>query len=326
MTEACRLPFPGTIRITQMFLTVTLNPALDKTLCVPENAPQVTVRATRAIDIAGGKGVNVARALHALGARARALMPLGGHPGQHVADLARAEGIEVASVPVSGQTRTAFTVHEAASGQYWHYLEPGPELREQELARIREGFHWALDGCSTVIISGSLPCPGSAPLVPWMVRTAREKGLRVALDSFGSSLRSALEAGPWMAKPNLEEWEQTTGTLLGSERDRWAALDQMAAWGIRLAVLSAGAEGAYALAGGERYRVFPPRVEEVSDLGAGDSMVAGICWAAEQGWSLRECLAWGAACGAANAQVWDPGAITREAVERLLPQVELRLV
>lgn len=309
-----------------MFLTVTLNPALDKTLVVEENAPQVTVRATRAVDIAGGKGVNVARALRALGARARALMPLGGHPGQHVADLARAEGIEVASVPISGRTRTAVTVHEQASGAYWHYLEPGPELNDQELVRFREGFLWALDGCRCVVISGSLPSPSAAPLVGWMVRSARERGLRVALDSFGAPVRGALEAGPWMAKPNLEEWERTMGTLLGSEKDRWAAVEQMAAWGIRLPVLSAGSEGAYAQVNGERYRVLPSQVTEVSDLGGGDSMVAGLCWAAEQGWGPRESLAWGAACGAANAQVWDPGAITREAVERLLPEVEVRLV
>lgn len=309
-----------------MFLTVTLNPALDKTLVVEHNAPQVTVRAARAVDIAGGKGVNVARALLALGGRARALLPLGGHPGQHVADLARAEGIEVASVPVSGQTRTAVTVHEQSTGAYWHYLEPGPELSDQEVARLREGFLWAVDGCRGVVISGSLPSASAAPLVGWMVRAGRERGLRVALDSFGASVKGALEAGPWLAKPNLEEWERTVGTLLGSEKDRWAAVEQMAGWGITMPVLSAGAEGAYAQVNGERYRILAPRITEVSDLGGGDSMVAGICWAAEQGWAPRECLAWGAACGAANAQVWDPGAITREAVERLLPQVEIRLV
>jgi 1-phosphofructokinase family hexose kinase len=308
-----------------MFLTVTLNPALDKTLCVRQNAPHVTVRASRAIDIAGGKGVNVARALRGLGGQVRALMPLGGHAGQHVADLARAEGIEVASVPVSGQTRTAFTVHEDATGHYWHYLEPGPELSEQELSRLREGFLWALDGCHTVTISGSLPSPSAAPLVAWMVRTARERGVRAALDSFGAPLKPALEAGPWLAKPNVEEWEATTGERVETESDRWSALERMAGWGIRFAVISRGADGAWALVNGERYRLMPPFVEEVSDLGAGDSMVAGICWAAAESLSERECLAWGAACGAANAQVWDPGALERDQVLRLLPRVEIRL-
>src|SRR5687768_14661951 len=133
-----------------MFLTVTLNPALDKTLCVDSNPPDDTIRARRYIDLAGGKGVNVARALRALGAQARALMPLGGHPGAHVADLARAEGIEVAAVPVPGQTRMALTIQDAETRRYWHYLEPGPDLGERELTRLREGFLWAVEGCHTV--------------------------------------------------------------------------------------------------------------------------------------------------------------------------------
>lgn len=309
-----------------MFLTVTLNPALDKTLCVDRNTPQDTLRATRALDIAGGKGVNVARALHALGGRARALMPLAGHSGAHVADLARAEGIEVASVPVSGQTRTAITIRDTETGKYWHYLEPGPELREPDLARLREGFLWAIEGCHTLALCGSLPCAAAAPLLPWMVRMAQEAGLRVAVDAFGPRNAPVLEAGPWLAKPNLYEWETTFGETLHTETQRWAALERMASWGIRVAVLSMGSEGALALAAGERYRMVPPRVTEVNDLGGGDSMVAGICWAAASGYNLRDCLAWGAACGAANAEVWDPGGIDRVRVEELLPAVEIRPV
>jgi len=308
-----------------MFLTITLNPALDKTLVVERNLPHATLRSGGCVDLAGGKGVNVARALVALGAKARAFMPLAGHPGSQVADLARNEGIEVAAVPVPGQTRTALTIQEKATGDYWHYLEPGPQVGEKELTRLREGFLWALEGCHTVAVSGSLPSPSAAPLVPWMVRTARERGLRVALDSFGPQLPPALKAGPWLAKPNLEEWELTFGEALESEGERWGALERMASWGIQVAVLSMGPEGALALAHGERYRLLPPAVEQVNDLGGGDSMVAGICWAAAGGRATRECLAWGAACGAANAAVWDPAGFSRAQVERLLPEVGILL-
>lgn len=307
-----------------MFLTVTLNPALDKTLTVPRCEPNVTVRATECLDIAGGKGVNVARALRALGAQVRAFMPLGGHPGQQVADLARAEGIEVAGVEVGGRTRTAVTIREPGGRDYWHFLEPGPRFTARELTRLREGFLWALEFCQTVILSGSLPCAEAAPLLPWMIQTARERGLRVALDSFGPLHRPALEAGPWLAKPNVEELEATLGESLDTGARRWAALERLAGWGVRVAVLSLGAEGALAVAEGERYRIHPPRVEQVSDLGAGDSMVAGLCWAARMGYSVRDCLAWGAACGAANAAVWDPGGIRREDVERLLREVRVQ--
>jgi 1-phosphofructokinase family hexose kinase len=304
-----------------VFLTVTLNPALDKTLRVARNAPGETLRATGRIDLAGGKGVNVARALLALGARPRALLPLGGHPGAQLAELARAEGMEVAAVPVAGQTRLALTVRDAATGQYWHYLEPGPELADAEVEGIRERFHAALAGCHTVILAGSLPSAAAAPLLPWMLEVARSGGRRTALDSFGVHARAALAAGPWLAKPNRFEWETTFGESLASAAARWAALERMAGWGIEVAVLSLGAAGAVALAAGQRYRIRAPRVEEVNDLGGGDSMVAGICWAAAAGRPLAECLAWGAACGAANAAVWDPGGIERAAVERLLPLV-----
>ncbi|MGV3722014.1 MAG: 1-phosphofructokinase family hexose kinase, partial [Actinomycetota bacterium] len=233
---------------------------------------------------------------------------------------------EVASVPVSGQTRMALTIRDAESGQYWHYLEPGPELQEPDLVRLREGFLWALEGCHTAALCGSLPSQSAAPLLPWMVRAAREANVRVALDAFGPHNRPALEAGPWLAKPNLYEWETTFGERLETETQRWDALERLAGWGIQVAVFSLGSDGAMALSGGKRYRVSSPRVTEVNDLGGGDSMVAGICWAAAAGYELRECLAWGAACGAANAEVWDPGGISRSRVEDLLKDVDIRLV
>jgi 1-phosphofructokinase family hexose kinase len=312
--------------VASRFLTVTLNPAVDKTLRVDRNPPQETIRATEAIDLAGGKGVNVARALMALGAGARAFTPLGGHPGEHLAALARAEGIEVAAVPVGGSTRNAITVRDAETGQYWHYLEPGPVFTDVEMERIRAGFLEALQGCHTVAISGSLPCAEAAPVLPWMVRAAKERGLRVALDSFGAAVRPALEAGPWLAKPNVEELEATLGESLLTPADRWEALERLAEWGVSIAILSIGARGAMALAEGRRFRIHAPEVAEVNDLGGGDSMVAGVCWAAQMGYNVPELLAWGAACGAANAAVWDPGGISRVEVERLLPRVRVEPV
>jgi tagatose 6-phosphate kinase len=309
-----------------MFLTVTFNPALDKTLLVDRNPPQATIRASRVIALAGGKGVNVARAVHALGGRARALMPLAGHAGAHLADLARQEGLEIRAVPVRGETRLALTVQDAETGQYWHYLEPGPQLDEHHLDRFRNEFLDALEGCHTVALSGSLPSASVGGLVPWMVTEAKARGLRVALDSFGAHGLAALHAGPWLAKPNREEWKATTGQELTTLAECRAALEQMRQWGISIAVLSHGAEGALALTGGGLSRILPVPVTEVNDLGGGDSMVAGICWAAAQGYTETECLAWGAACGAANAAVWDPAGIEKSEVERLLTLVQVERV
>src|SRR3989442_793702 len=108
-----------------MILTVTLNPCVDKSLFVERHVPVETLGLGRLIDLAGGKGVSVARALAGLGEPAVALMPLGGHPGAETAGLARQEGLEIIAVPIEGRTRTALTIREERSGQYWHYLEPG---------------------------------------------------------------------------------------------------------------------------------------------------------------------------------------------------------
>lgn len=309
-----------------MFLTVTLNPALDKNLRVDRNRPRETLRATAAWDLAGGKGVNVGRGLLRVSAgtaRVRALMPLGGHAGAQVADLARDEGMEVTAVPIAGRTRTAITVDDAETSQYWHYLEPGPQLSDAEFGNVRKAFIAALTGCAYAAVSGSLPSPEAGRLLPEMIRLARERGVRLALDSSGGAVRPGLEAGPWLAKPNLEELREILGEPLETRTERWAALERLAAWGVGVTLLSNGPDEALALAGGRRFRIVPPCVTEISDLGSGDAAVAGILWAAAQGYNTEQCLAWGAACGAANAETWDPCGFQRARVEELLTQVRV---
>src|SRR4051794_17108528 len=137
-----------------MILTVTLNPCVDKSLFVEWNVPTETLRPAHVVDLAGGKGVNVARALAGLGEPAQAFIPLGSHPGADTAALAREEGLDVVAVPIAGRTRTALTVREERTGQYWHYLEPGPNWTEADANRIRQAFQTAAAGSELIVISG----------------------------------------------------------------------------------------------------------------------------------------------------------------------------
>lgn len=307
-----------------MILTVTLNPCLDKSLFVERNVPIETLRPARVIDLAGGKGVNAARALAALGEPALALMPLGGHPGVDVSDLARREGLAPVVVPIGGRTRTAVTVREEGTGVYWHYLEPGPELDETDRERVREAFREAAARAELVAICGSLPSASAEPLVPWMIETGRVLGRRVALDSHGAGLRQGLAARPWLVKPNREELAAVLGRPLDEERAAWHAVRELAASGINVVLLSAGAGPLLASWEGEEWEAQAPRVETVNALGSGDSLVAGVFSAVRRGLPPPEALRWGVACGAANAAVWDPGGIRRADVEQLAPAVTLR--
>ncbi|MBI3910655.1 MAG: 1-phosphofructokinase family hexose kinase [Armatimonadetes bacterium] len=306
-----------------IFLTVTLNPALDKTLFLDENAPGVTIRARRVVDLAGGKGINVARALRRLGAQVRSLMPLGGWSGRETERLAEVEGLHPRVVPIAGTTRLALTLREEGTGRTWHYLEPGPSLMPDEQERLRTTFATSLAECTGVAISGGLPCPEVEPLLGWMVERAREAGVRVVLDTHGPALRSAASALPWLVKPTLEELEAWAGRPLPEEAEQWAALTDLVARGPEVAVLSRGPGAVLARWRNARFVVRPPAVAEVNTLGSGDAMVAGILWASVCSEDPAEILRWGVACGAANAAVWDPGGIERESVEPLLGKVRV---
>jgi tagatose 6-phosphate kinase len=306
-----------------VILTVTLNPCLDKSLFIDRNAPLEPIRATAVRDLAGGKGVNVSRALARLGEEVCTLMPLGGHAGAWVAELARAEGLQPRVVPIAGGTRCAITLQVTGTGETWHYLEPGPPLAETEVASLKTCYDESLAEADLVIVSGSLPRPELDGIVTWMIGQARARGVPVIVDSHGPGLTAALAARPWMVKPNREELAAALGDPLESAEAQWQALQRLRDAGIEVAVLSLGAAGARALWGGDRWDARPPAVKEVNALGSGDSLVAGIAHAWRRGSGPREALAWGIACGAANAAVWDPGGITRAAAEALLPLVEI---
>lgn len=307
-----------------MILTVTLNPCLDKSLFVAANRPEETLRATSVRDLAGGKGVNVSRALRGLGEAMTTLMPLGGHSGAHVAALAQAEALNPLAVPIAGTTRHALTVLEEPTGRTWHYLEPGPTLSEAEIEGLRTTFRSALGAARLVVISGSVPCSEVVPLIPWMVETARAAGLATIVDTHGPALAVALEARPWMVKPNREELAAVLGIPLTTAEAQWEALSVLEARGIPVTVLSLGAEGLRARWTGREYEVVPPRVAEVNALGGGDSLVAGIATAWLGGLGPAQCLQYGTACGAANAATWDPGGVQARAVAELVARVVVR--
>jgi tagatose 6-phosphate kinase len=309
-----------------MILTVTLNPCLDKSLFVERNVPTETLRPARVVDLAGGKGVNVARALTALGEPNRALLPVGGCPGADTADLGRREGLDLIAVPISGRTRTAVTIREESTGTLWHYLEPGPELTEDDRESLRQAFREAAGRSELIALCGSLPSASAEPLVAWMVETGHALGCRVALDSHGSGLNLGLAARPWLAKPNRSELEAVLDRPLDSEAAAWHAVRELAASGIRVVLLSDGPGPLLASWESEEWVAQPPPVREVNALGSGDSLLAGILSAVRRGCSPEDALRWGVACGAANAAVWDPGAIHPRDVERLVPQVVLRRV
>ncbi|MEU1000921.1 1-phosphofructokinase [Streptomyces tibetensis] len=286
-----------------MILTVTPNPSLDRTYEVPSLDRGEVIRATGERMDPGGKGVNVSRAVAAAGQRTVAVLPLGGAPGALVADLLDQQGIEVAPVPVAGATRSNIALAES-DGVLTKINAPGPELSDAERELLLETVRQQSRDASWIACCGSLP-RGLAP--SWyadLVARAHAAGARIALDTSGPALLAALRERPDVVKPNAEELAGAVGRPLATVGDAVKAAEELREMGARAVLASLGADGQL-LVSAEGAWFGSARVAAVrSNVGAGDSSLAGFLIAGGNG---PEALASAVAHGAAAVQL--PGSV-----------------
>ncbi|MGW3510443.1 1-phosphofructokinase [Streptomyces sp. NPDC000994] len=286
-----------------MIVTVTPNPSLDRTYEVPSLERGQVVRATGERMDPGGKGVNVSRAVAAAGRRTVAVLPLGGAPGALVADLLDAQGIDVAPVPVAGPTRSNIALAEA-DGVLTKINAPGPELSAEEQELLLETVRRQSHGADWIACCGSLP-RGLAP--SWyadLVARAHAAGVRIALDTSGPALLAALRESPDVVKPNAAELAEAVGRSLATVGDAVKAAEELRGLGARTVLASLGADGQLLVDDAGAW-FGSARVDAVrSNVGAGDSSLAGFLIAGGTG---PEALALAVAHGAAAVQL--PGSL-----------------
>ena len=286
-----------------MILTITPNPSLDRTYEVPSLDRGDVVRATGERTDPGGKGVNVSRAVTAAGQRTVAVLPLGGAPGALVAELLDAQGIEVAQVPITGPTRSNIALAEA-DGVLTKINAPGPELSAAEQELLLETVREQSRDADWIACCGSLP-RGLAP--SWyadVVVRAHAGGARIALDTSGPALLEALRERPDVVKPNAEELAQAVGRPLLTVGDAVKAAEELRAMGARAVLASLGADGQLLVDDAGTW-FGSAHVDVVrSNVGAGDSSLAGFLIA---GGSGPQALASAIAHGAAAVQL--PGSV-----------------
>ncbi|MFF8645888.1 1-phosphofructokinase [Streptomyces sp. NPDC015345] len=286
-----------------MILTVTPNPSLDRTYEVPSLDRGEVVRATGDRMDPGGKGVNVSRAVAAAGVRTVAVLPLGGAPGALVATLLDEQGIEAAPVPVAGQTRSNIAVAEP-DGTLTKINAPGPELSEGEREALLTAVGERSAGAEWVACCGSLP-RGLAP--SWyaeLVARAHAAGARIALDTSGPALLAALAERPDVVKPNAEELAGAVGRPLTTVGDAVKAAEELRELGAHAVLASLGADGQLLVDGSGAYFASAPVDAVRSNVGAGDSSLAGFLIAGGTG---ARALASAVAHGAAAVQL--PGSV-----------------
>ena len=306
-----------------MILTFTPNPCVDKTVFVDELALGSKIRSQRCTCIPGGKGINVARAAKALGCDAASLTILGGRPGQHVQDMiVEQDKGKCIPVWVDSPTRTITTVLEEPCHRQTAIFEPGSAITPLDKERLLETFREHVSQALVVTFNGAVSDPVLDDIYTQMIPIAHEAGAATVLDSYGAAFLRAVEAKPFMIKPNLEEAESILQRSLQTPAEQWAAMDEFHQRGIHWVVLSLGEDGARVSGDGFQAHLRPPKIDEVNPVGSGDSLVAAFAVGLHEKWPIQKSAQWGIAAGTANALSWDIGHFTLDEVERLTQQIQ----
>lgn len=284
-----------------MIVTVTLNPALDKTVVIPDfRAGQVNRVASSRVD-PGGKGVNVSKVLMSLGEASIAAGLCGGHAGRQLLDGLERLGIPTAFEYGPAETRTNLKITTGPGGETTDVNEPGAPVTPQQLQALEARLD-ALTGLGDMIVlAGSLPPGVPADYYAGLTRRQHMRGVRVAVDTSGAPLRQAALAAPDLLKPNLEELEQLTGNHPESDAAILDACRPLLARGTALVAVTLGGEGAVLVSRGGAWRAQALPVTVQSTVGSGDAFTAALALGLQRGMETEQLLALAAAAGAVNA-------------------------
>ncbi|MGW8695731.1 1-phosphofructokinase family hexose kinase [Streptomyces eurythermus] len=317
-----------------MILTVTLNTALDITYRVRSLRPHATHRVSEVAERPGGKGVNVARVLAALGHDVTVTGFAGGHTGAVLramlapapaAPVARERGgadapgaLVDALVPVSGATRRTVAVVDERTGDTTQLNEPGPQISPAEWAAFLGRYQELLPGAEAVALCGSLPPGVPVGAYAGLVRAARSAGVPVLLDTSGEALRRGVAARPDIIKPNAGELAELTGS-----HEPLRATQDARRRGAHAVVASLGADGLLAVTPEGHWRAAPPAPVRGNPTGAGDSAVAGLLSGLVDRLPWPDRLARAAALSAATVRAPAAGEFDHPAYTELLGRVRV---
>jgi 1-phosphofructokinase/tagatose 6-phosphate kinase len=292
-----------------VIVTVTLNAALDRSLTVPTLQLGQRHRASEVLTLAGGKGINVARALKRLDVPVVATGLAGGRTGTRIVEELTGEAILNDFVRIRDESRTSTLVVDPTSGRQTEINEWGPKVSEGELGMLMDKLRYLSRGADAVVFAGSLPRGVSDTFYADAARELARRNVRVVLDAEGEPLRLGVDVEPWLVAPNQHEAEQLVGQELNDEEDFLMALDTIAELGARNVVVTLDT-GGFALVREDRqirrYRAVVPRLEPVSVVGAGDAFLAQWLTSVLDGAPAADALRLAAATGAAS--VLDVGA------------------
>lgn len=285
-----------------MIVTLTPNPSVDRAIDIERLRRGQVLRASEARVDPAGKGVNVGRALAAMGASPLVVTPSGGAEGALFERLLAEAGVRTAIVPIAGAVRMNISVLEP-DGTTTKLNERGPVVSDAEAQAMLDAALAPASDSVWIAGCGSLPPGAPADFYARLVAEGRARGAHVAIDSSGAALRDAVAAGPSLIKPNREELEELSGRRLPTLGAVIDTARELVAGGIERVVVSLGRDGAIAVTADAAVHARAVVTDPVSTVGAGDCMLAGMLYGLDRGDDTAAALVRGVAWGAAAVRL-----------------------
>jgi len=296
-----------------MIITVTLNPALDKTIEIDEFKIDSVNRIESTRVDAGGKGINVSKVIKELKHKSIALGFLGGSSGSQIKNYLDDLNIDNNFLTIKGETRTNIKIFDKVNNTHTDINENGPSLGQQDIINIKEKIMGYCKENSLVILSGSVPSGVNSSIYGEIILDVKNKGGKVILDAEGELLMEGIKAGPYMVKPNIDELEKAFGMSIDNEAKIIETAKKILEYGVKYVVISLGSEGSIFICPDKVAKVKGIKVEVKSTVGAGDSMVAAMAVAVEEDYSFEEAIK--LACATSTANVMTEGTQTGRFVD-----------
>ena len=305
-----------------MLYTITLNPALDKTVEIPSLTIDSVNRITTMRTDPGGKGINVSKVIDKLGSKSIASGILGGQTGQSILAALDQMNLESRFLFVEGETRTNLKIIDPEQHTNTDINEPGVTVSREILDKLLGQILSMISADDIVILAGSLPKGSPRDTYGVWIKAIRETGAKVFLDADGELLAEGIKASPYLIKPNNHELSGLLHQKLETPEElAEAARSLMKQYGIGKVVVSMGGDGALYVTSDETIYAEGLKVPVGSTVGAGDSVVASLAVAEERNMTLEDTVRLSTATGAANVMCSGTQAAEYSVIEELIPKV-----
>ncbi|MBZ9731312.1 1-phosphofructokinase family hexose kinase [Salegentibacter sp. JZCK2] len=281
-------------------VTLTLNPALDKSTYIEKLKPEKKLRCEEPTYEPGGGGINVSRAINILGGESLAIYTAGGPTGEKIQNLLKKESINQQLIFIENERRENLVVLDRSTNNQYRFGMPGSKISKEDLQKCLDALKELPDDVEYLVASGSLPPGAPDNFYGEIARIAKERNIKCVIDTSGKALTKAAEAGVCIMKPNLGELSSLAGKekISGLEQEE-IAKKVISEGKAETLIVSLGARGAMLATKDKIAYVVPPTVKQESTVGAGDSMVAGIILSLSRGDKLMDAVYWGVAAGTA---------------------------